>query len=131
MMTDPVADLLTYLRNANTVGKKTITMPASRLKVGVLQVLQEEGFIQSFSVEPGTPRSAIKVELRFGPDGERVIRSIQRVSKPGCRVYAKADKVPQVLRGMGIYVLSTPRGIVSDRTARKINAGGEVLCKVS
>jgi len=131
MMTDPVADLLTYLRNANTVGKKTITMPASRLKVGVLQVLQEEGFIQSFSVEPGTPRSALKVELRFGPDGERVIRSIQRVSKPGCRVYAKADKVPQVLRGMGIYVLSTPRGIVSDRTARKINAGGEVLCKVS
>lgn len=131
MMTDPVADLLTYLRNANTVGKKTITMPASRLKVGVLQVLQEEGFIQSFSVEPGTPRSSIKVELRFGPDGERVIRSIQRVSKPGCRVYAKADKVPQVLRGMGIYVLSTPRGIVSDRTARKINAGGEVLCKVS
>jgi small subunit ribosomal protein S8 len=131
MMTDPVADLLTYLRNANTVGKKTITMPASRLKVGVCQVLQEEGFIQSFSVEPGTPRSALKVELRFGPDGERVIRSIQRVSKPGCRVYAKADKVPQVLRGMGIYVLSTPRGIVSDRTARKINAGGEVLCKVS
>ena len=131
MMTDPVADLLTYLRNANTVGKKTITMPASRLKVGVCQVLQEEGFIQSFNVEPGTPRSALKVELRFGPDGERVIRSIQRVSKPGCRVYAKADKVPQVLRGMGIYVLSTPRGIVSDRTARKINAGGEVLCKVS
>lgn len=131
MMTDPVADLLTYLRNANTVGKKSITMPASRLKVGVLQVLKEEGFIQSFSVEPGTPRSSLKVELRFGPDGERVIRSIQRVSKPGCRVYAKATDVPHVLKGMGIYVLSTPRGIVSDRTARKINAGGEILCKVS
>jgi small subunit ribosomal protein S8 len=131
MMTDPVADLLTYLRNANTVGKKSISMPASRLKVGVCQVLQEEGFIQSFSVEPGTPRSTLKIELRFGPDGERVLRSIQRVSKPGCRVYSKAADVPSVLRGMGIYVLSTPRGVVSDRTARKINAGGEILCKVS
>ena len=131
MMTDPVADLLTYLRNANTVGKKSIEMPASKLKVSVLQILQEEGFIQSYSVEPGTPRSTLKVELRFGPDGERVIRSIQRISKPGCRVYAKAGKVPHVLRGLGIYVLSTPRGVVSDRTARKINAGGEILCKVS
>ena len=82
MMTDPVADLLTYLRNANTVGKKSIHMPASKLKVAVLQILQEEGFIQSFSVEPGTPRSQLKVELRFGPDGESVMRSIDRVSKP-------------------------------------------------
>lgn len=131
MMTDPVADLLTYLRNANTVGKKTIRMPASRLKVGVLQILKEEGYIDSFSVEPGTPRSSIKVDLRFGPDGERVMRNIERVSKPGCRVYAKAGKIPQVLKGLGIYVLSTPRGVVSDRTARKINAGGEILCKVS
>ena len=131
MMTDPVADLLTYLRNANDVGKKSIRMPASKLKVSVLQILQEEGFIQSYSVEPGTPRSHLKVELRFGPDGERVMRSIERVSKPGCRVYAKAGAIPQVLRGLGIYVLSTPRGVVSDRTARKINAGGEILCKVS
>ena len=130
MMTDPVADLLTYLRNANTVGKKSIQMPASRLKVNVLQVLQEEGFIQSFSVEPGTPRSTLKVELRYGPDGERVLRTIERISKPGCRVYAKVGKVPQVLKGLGIYVLSTPGGVVSDRTARKNNAGGEILCKV-
>jgi len=130
MMTDPVADLLTHLRNANAVGKKSITMPASKFKVAILQILQEEGFIQSFSVEPGTPRSALKVELRYGPDGESVIRSIQRVSKPGCRVYAKADKLPQVLRGLGIYVLSTPRGALSDRGARKLNAGGEILCKV-
>ena len=130
MMTDPVADLLTYLRNANTVGKKSIEMPASRLKVNVLKVLQEEGFINSFSVEPGTPRSTLKVELRYGPDGERVLRTIERVSKPGCRVYAKVGKVPHVLKGLGIYVLSTPGGVVSDRTARKLNAGGEILCKV-
>lgn len=130
MMTDPVADLLTYLRNANTVGKKSIQMPASRLKVNVLKVLQEEGFIQSFSVEPGTPRSTLKVDLRYGPDGERVLRTIERISKPGCRVYAKVGDVPHVLRGLGIYVLSTPGGVVSDRIARKNNAGGEILCKV-
>lgn len=130
MMTDPIADLLTHLRNANAVGKKSISMPASKFKVAVLQILKEEGFIQSFNVEPGTPRSTLNVELRYGPDGESVIRSIERISKPGCRVYAKAEKLPQVLRGLGIYVLSTPRGVLSDRTARKVNAGGEVLCKV-
>lgn len=131
MMTDPIADMLTRIRNANRIGSKSTRMPASRIKVGIAAVLKEEGFIDGFSVEPATPSSVLKIELRYGPDGEQVIRAIDRISKPGCRVYLAATDVPSVLRGMGAYVLSTNQGIVSDRTARKINAGGEVLLKVS
>jgi small subunit ribosomal protein S8 len=130
MMTDPIADMLTRIRNANLIGGKSTTMPASRLKVGIAGVLKEQGFIDGFSVEPGEPASTLKIDLRYGPDGEHVIRTIDRVSKPGRRVYLSADKVPHVLRGMGAYVLSTNKGIVSDRTARELNAGGEVLLKV-
>jgi small subunit ribosomal protein S8 len=131
MMTDPIADLLTRIRNANRIGAKQTSMPASRLKVGIVAVLKEQGFIDGFSVEEGQPSSTLTVELRYGPDGEHVIREIERISKPGCRVYMSAKDVPSVLRGMGSYVLSTNQGIVSDRTAREINAGGEVLLKVS
>jgi small subunit ribosomal protein S8 len=131
MMTDPIADMLTRIRNANRIGSKTTSMPASRIKVGIAAVLKEEGFIDGFSVEPATPSSVLKIDLRYGPDGEQVIRVIDRISKPGCRVYLAAQDVPSVLRGMGAYVLSTNQGIVSDRTARQINAGGEVLLKVS
>ncbi len=130
MMTDPIADFLTQIRNANRIGRKEIRMPASRIKVGIAAVLKEEGYLEGFSVEPGSPRSVLRIELRFGPDGERVIRTIERVSKPGRRIYQSASELAPVLRGMGSYVLSTNRGIVSDRTAREINAGGEVLVKV-
>ena len=130
MMTDPIADLLTHVRNANAIGRKKISMPASRTKVGVAQILQEEGFIQAYHVEPGQPSSSLVIELKYGPDGEQVIRSIERVSRPGRRVYSPAAKIEPVLRGLGIYVLSTPRGIVSDRTARELNVGGEILCRV-
>lgn len=131
MMTDPIADMLTRIRNANRIGAKQTTMPASRMKVGIAAVLKEEGFIDGFTVEEGSPASTLRVDLRYGPDGETVIREIDRISKPGCRVYMSAKDVPSVLRGMGSYVLSTNKGIVSDRTARDINAGGEVLLKVS
>jgi small subunit ribosomal protein S8 len=131
MMTDPIADMLTRIRNAARIGSKSTSMPASRMKVGIAAVLKEEGFIDGFSVEQATPSSVLKIELRYGPDGEQVIRAIDRISKPGCRVYMAATEVPSVLRGMGSYVLSTNQGIVSDRTARKINVGGEVLLKVS
>jgi len=130
MMTDPIADLLTQIRNANAIGAKRIRMTASRIKVGVAQILQEEGFIQSYEVEPGEPASRLVVQLKYGPDGEHVIRKIERVSKPGRRVYSPAARIPPVLRGLGIYILSTPRGIVSDRTARELNVGGEILCRV-
>jgi small subunit ribosomal protein S8 len=130
MMTDPVADLLTRVRNANSIGQKSVSMPASKLKVGIVQILQEEGFVDSYTVEPGAPASTLVVKLKYGPDGEKVIRKIERISKPGCRVYSDATSIPTVLRGLGILILSTNRGVLSDRTARKLNAGGEILCKV-
>jgi small subunit ribosomal protein S8 len=131
MMTDPIADMLTRIRNANSVGIKKVTMSASKMKVGIAQVLKDEGFINDYSVVEEKPASKLVVNLKFGPDGEQVIRDITRISKPGCRVFSGPRDLPQVLRGLGIYVLSTPRGVVSDRFARKENVGGEILCKVS
>lgn len=131
MMTDPLADMFTRLRNANAIGRKQVPMPASRIKVGVAEVLKNEGFIASYEVVPGQPASSLNVELKYGPDGEKIIRAIDRVSKPGQRVYSGAGDLKPVLRGQGIYVLSTPRGILSDRGAREMNVGGEVLCRVS
>jgi len=130
MMTDPVADLLTRIRNATRVRAKSVTMPASKLKVRIAEVLKEEGYIRGYHVEPKTPQSDLVLELKYGPDGEFVIREIKRVSKPGCRVYSGAAKLPKVLRGQGIYVLSTPKGVLSDRAARRENVGGEILCQV-
>jgi small subunit ribosomal protein S8 len=130
MMTDPVADMLTRIRNANSIGMKRVEMPASRMKVGIAEVLKQEGFIASYDVEPGKPVSQLVVILKYGPDGENVIRHIERISKPGCRAYSGAKAIPHVLRGLGIHVLSTPKGILSDRQAREMNTGGELLCKV-
>lgn len=131
MMTDPLGDMFTRIRNANSIGSKLVPIPASKLKVGVAEVLKNEGYISSYEVVEGSPRSTLRLRLKYGPDGERVIRSIERVSKPGKRVYMGSTSIPVVLRGLGIYVLSTPKGIVSDREARKLNVGGEILCKVS
>jgi small subunit ribosomal protein S8 len=130
MMTDPIADLCTRIRNANSIHKRTLRIPASKVKVGVLQILKEEGFIADYTVEPGTPASTLVVTLKYGDEGESVIRRIARISKPGRRVYVASDELPPVLRGMGIRVLSTNKGIVSDRTARAEKLGGEVLCEV-
>jgi small subunit ribosomal protein S8 len=130
-MTDPIADMLTRIRNANSVRQREVSMPASKMKVGIAQVLKEEGYLDDFTVEPAKPSSVLKLTLKRGPDDEPVIRAIQRVSKPGCRVYHSAKDMPRVLGGLGIYVLSTPQGVMSDRSARSENVGGEVLCKVS
>jgi small subunit ribosomal protein S8 len=129
-MTDPVADLLTRIRNANRRHAAKVTMPASKLKVRIAQVLKEEGYIRDYRVEPKEPQSDLVLDLKYGPDGEFVIREIKRISKPGCRVYSSTTKLPRVLRGQGIYVLSTPKGVLSDRVARKENVGGEILCQV-
>jgi len=129
-MTDPVADLLTRVRNANRRHATSVTMPASKLKVRIAQVLKEEGYIRDYRVEPKKPQSDLVLDLKYGPDGELVIREIKRVSKPGCRVYSGTKGLPKVLRGQGIFVLSTPKGVLSDRSARKENVGGEVLCQV-
>ena len=130
MMTDPIADMLTRIRNANAVRRDVVAMPASKMKVGIAQVLKEEGFVAEYQVVPDEPSSRLEIKLKYGPDGERVIREISRVSKPGRRVYSRSKNLPTVLRGLGIYVLSTAKGMVSDRTAREQNVGGEVLCKV-
>lgn len=130
MMTDPVADLLTRIRNATRRRAKSVTMPASKLKVRIAQVLVEEGYIRAYRVEPKTPQSDLVLDLKYGPDGEFVIREITRISKPGCRVYSGASELARVLRGQGIYVLSTPKGVLSDRAARRENVGGEILCQI-
>lgn len=130
MMTDPIADMVTRLRNANTNRSKTTRMPASTLKVGIAEILKTEGFIKDYKVEAGKPSSVLSISLKYGDDGESVIRSIDRVSKPGRRVYSGAKELAPVLRGMGIQIVSTPKGVLSDRAAREANVGGEILCKV-
>ena len=131
MMTDPIADMFTRIRNANTKRKKTVSMPASVVKLGIANILKEEGYVSDVTVVEGKPASTLTLTLKYGEYGEHVITKIDRISKPGRRVYAKADELKPILRGMGIQVLSTPKGILSDRSARKANLGGEVLCKVS
>ena len=131
MMTDPIADMFTRIRNANTKRKKTVSMPASLVKFGIAQILKEEGYVSDVTVVEGKPASTLTLTLKYGEYGEFVLTKIERISKPGRRVYAKADELKPILRGMGIQVLSTPKGILSDRSARKANLGGEILCKVS
>ena len=130
MMTDPIADMLTRIRNANRIKSRKTSMPASRLKVRIAEVLTQEGFIAGYNVEDKAPSSELQIDLKYGPDGENVIRRIDRVSRPGRRVYVGAKELPPVLRGLGCYVLSTPKGVVSDRGAREAGVGGEILCKV-
>lgn len=130
MMTDPIADMLTRIRNANLIGRSSVDMPASRMRVGIAVVLKDEGFIEDFTVVEGKPSSTLNITLRYGIDGEMVIRSIKRVSKPGRRVYAGLKELKPVLRGQGIHVLSTPQGVVSDRKARELGVGGELLAEI-
>ncbi len=130
MMTDPIADMLTRIRNANSISQPRVKMPASRMRVGIAQVLQTEGFIGKYKVEEGKPSSTLIIELKYGDEGERVIRQIDRVSTPGRRVYAGVGDLKPVLRGQGICVISSPKGVISDRQARDQKVGGEVLATV-
>ena len=130
-MTDPVADLLTRIRNAVTARKDKVDVPHSRLKEGVVDVLVREGFLKEKQVlELDKTKRVIRVRLRYGPDGEKVISCIERVSKPGCRVYRAVDELPKVQAGHGISVLSTSAGVMSDREARTKGVGGEVLASI-
>ncbi|VAX41376.1 SSU ribosomal protein S8p (S15Ae) [hydrothermal vent metagenome] len=130
MMTDPVADLLTRIRNAIQIERPFVEMPSSKMKVGVVEALQREGYIWDFEVVEQHPQNLLKVNLKYGPNGEKVIQKIKRISKPGCRVYSSTDEMPEVLQGLGISILSTNKGILSNREARKQRVGGEVLCTV-
>ncbi|MFQ6615994.1 MAG: 30S ribosomal protein S8 [Fidelibacterota bacterium] len=129
-MTDPVADLLTRIRNAQKAGSRWTDVPASNLKLRILYVLKEEHFIQDFLIIDEPVKKMVRVFLRRDRDGEPVIKHIERVSKPGRRVYATADSIPRVLGGLGVAILTTSKGVVSDKVARKLNVGGEVLCRL-
>jgi small subunit ribosomal protein S8 len=130
MMTDPIADMLTRIRNAVRVERQHVDMPTSRVKVGVAEVLKREGYIWDYAEVEGEPVRQLRIELKYGPNGERVIQTIQRVSKPGRRVFSKSRDLRPVLNGLGISIISTSKGMVSDREARQQNIGGEVLCEV-
>jgi small subunit ribosomal protein S8 len=130
MMTDPIADMLTRIRNAVRVERPYVDMPVSKVKRGLADVLKREGYIWDWQQVEDKPVAQLRIELKYGPNGERVIQKIRRVSKPGRRVYSKAKELRPVLNGLGITIISTSRGVVSDREARQRNLGGEVLCEV-
>ncbi len=129
-MTDPIADMLTRIRNANTVRHGQVEIPASNIKKSIAGILLEEGYIGGFEVIEDDKQGMIKVEMKYGPAGEKVINGIKKISKPGLKVYAKACDVPKVLGGLGIAIISTSKGVISDKEARKLGVGGEVICYV-
>ena len=129
-MTDPIADMLTRIRNANTVGHETVEIPASKMKKSIAEILKEEGYIADFDIIDDNKQGIIKVTMKYGANKEKVITGIKKISKPGLKVYAKANDVPRVLGGLGIAIISTSKGVVSDKQARKMGVGGEVICYV-
>lgn len=130
VMTDPIADMLTRIRNANSVYHDKVEFPGSKMKQAVAQILKEEGFIKDFEVISDEKQGIVRVSLKYGPNREKVITGIKRISKPGLRVYAKNDQLPRVLGGLGIAVISTSKGVMSDKQARKQGLGGEVIAYV-
>jgi small subunit ribosomal protein S8 len=131
-MTDPIADMLTRMRNANVAMHDRVRMPSSKLKEALAAILEREGYIEGFAVhdDPARPGRTLEIVMKYSPERARTISGIRRVSKPGLRVYAKADRLPRVLGGLGVAVLSTSRGLMTDREARQSRMGGEVLCYV-
>ena len=129
-VTDPVADMLTRIRNALSAGHKTVDVPASKMKVEIARILKQEGFIEDYKVEGEGKEKTIVIDLKFGPDNQKVISGLKRISKPGLRVYARSNAIPRVLNGLGIAIISTPKGLMTDRDARKAGIGGEVVAYV-
>jgi small subunit ribosomal protein S8 len=130
MHTDPIADLLTRIRNANKALHETVRLPTSRIKVEIARILKEEGYIKDFRVESGASFDELVIELKYGRNRERIITNLKRISKPGRRVYARKDRLPRVLGGMGVAILSTSTGLVTARTAQEKGIGGEVIAFV-
>lgn len=130
MMTDPIADMLTRIRNSNDAKHESVDIPASNIKKQLAQILLDEGFVKGYDVIDDGKQGIIRVDLKYGTHNEKVISGIKRISKPGLRVYVKATEVPRVLGGLGIAIVSTSNGIITDKTARKEGIGGEVLCYV-
>ena len=126
VVTDPIADMLTRIRNANQMRNKEVAMPTSKMKVEIAKILNNEGFIENYTVKENT----LTLTLKYGLNKERVITGLKRISKPGLRVYAGADEIPHVLNGLGIAIISTPKGVMTDKLARKNNVGGEVIAYI-
>ena len=131
MTTDPIADYLTRLRNAIMAGKKVVTVPASGIKKDITRILYDKGYILSYKLEDDGKQGLIKIALKYGPDKRSAIQELTRVSSPGLRQYTKASKLPRVLNGLGVAIISTSRGVVTDKEARTLGVGGEVICYVS
>ncbi|MDR0817633.1 MAG: 30S ribosomal protein S8 [Clostridiales Family XIII bacterium] len=130
-MTDPIADMLTRIRNANTVGHTTVDVPASKIKKSIAGILTDEGYIEGYDVVEEDVQGTIRIKMKYGVDNrEKVISGIKKISKPGLKVYAKAEEVPRVLGGLGIAIISTSKGVISDKEARRLGVGGEVICYV-
>lgn len=130
MWSDPIADMLTRVRNGVKAHKKQVTMPASNVKRGVAQVLKEEGYILDYDVVADTRQGILRIDLKYGPNGEDVIHRIKRESKPGCRRYYKAQEIPRVLNGLGVAILTTNKGVLCGHRCREQNIGGELICTV-
>ncbi|MFA5523678.1 MAG: 30S ribosomal protein S8 [Tissierellales bacterium] len=130
MMTDPIADMLTRIRNGNNAKHETVDIPASNMKKSLAKILLEEGFIKGYDVIEDAKQGILRVQLKYGKENEKIISGLKRISKPGLRVYVKSDEIPRVLGGLGIAVLSTSKGIITDKTARKESVGGEVICYI-
>ena len=130
MHADPIADMLTRIRNANALRYEEVSMPSSKIKEGIARILKNEGFINEFSVAEEEGKKTLTITLKYSASGDRVITDLKRISKPGLRRYAEADKIPSVLKGLGIAIVSTPNGLLTDKQARKQNVGGEILCYV-
>jgi small subunit ribosomal protein S8 len=129
-ITDPVADMLTRIRNANSAKHDTVQVPASNMKKAIAQILVDEGYIKSFTVTEDGKQGVIDIVLKYGPNKSQVITGLRRVSKPGLRIYTSCEDMPKVMKGLGIAILSTPKGVMTDKEARKANVGGEVLAFV-
>ena len=129
-ITDPIADMLTRIRNANNAKHDTVDVPASNMKKAIAQILVDEGYIKAFTVAEDGKQGMINITLKYGPNKAKVIQGIKRVSKPGLRVYASSEEMPKVIRGMGIAIVSTSKGVMTDKAARRLNVGGEVLAYV-
>lgn len=129
-ITDPIADLLTRIRNANSAKHESVDVPASNMKKAIVEILKEEGYIKEYQIIEDGKQGVIRITLKYGPKNEKVISGLKRVSKPGLRYYAGADELPRVLKGLGIAIVSTSKGVMTDKEARKANIGGEVLAFV-
>lgn len=130
MVTDPIADMLTRIRNGMNTGKPRVDMPSSKLKVDMARILKEEGYVMNYRVAEEDGKRTMKVYLKYRPDSRPVITKLERISKPGCRVYVGSKEIPRVIGGLGVNILTTSRGVMTDRQARTMGVGGELLCRI-